>query len=56
MQAISQSTCSNEQSCVTDPSCLCYYSGICEFRAKKADDAPVFVPNDPAGNYYYCKQ
>lgn len=34
----------------------CYCSGICGFRDRRPDDNPVYVENDPNGNYYYCKQ
>jgi hypothetical protein len=37
-------------------SCQCYCSKKCGPRDKKPDDKPVYVENDPAGNYCYCKQ
>lgn len=36
--------------------CQCYCSRKCGPRVKEADDVPVYVPNDPAGHYCYCKQ
>ncbi len=33
----------------------CYCSGICGFRDRRPDDNPVYVENDPYGNYCYCK-
>lgn len=36
--------------------CRCYCSKKCGPRDKKPDDRPVFVENDPAGNFCYCKQ
>jgi hypothetical protein len=34
----------------------CYCSGICAVRDVTSEDNPVYVENDPNGNYYYCKQ
>ena len=36
--------------------CQCYCSKECGPRDKKPEDSPVFVENDPAGNFCYCKQ
>jgi hypothetical protein len=37
-------------------SCKCYCAWECDVRDKKPDDKPVYVENDPAGIYCYCKQ
>lgn len=44
-----------EEQCTMDNSCQCYCSHLCGFRDKEADDMPVYVPNDPYGNFCYCK-
>lgn len=36
--------------------CQCYCSWKCGPRDKQPDDKPVYVENDPAGIYCYCKQ
>lgn len=36
--------------------CQCYCSWECGPRDKTPDDKPVYVENDPAGIYCYCKQ
>lgn len=49
--------CKTAQECADlTNSCNCYCSRKCGPRAKQADDKPVFVANDPYGNYCYCKQ
>jgi hypothetical protein len=49
--------CPAQDSCADiNNSCKCYCAHICEPRDKKPEqDNPVWVPNDPAGNYCYCK-
>lgn len=37
-------------------SCQCYCSWKCGPRDKQPDDKPIYVENDPAGIYCYCKQ
>jgi hypothetical protein len=49
--------CTNVKECADlYNSCQCYCSRKCGFRDKQTDDTPIFVPNDPAGHYCYCKQ
>ncbi|MGC2310814.1 MAG: hypothetical protein WA432_04295 [Candidatus Babeliaceae bacterium] len=48
------SMCQTAQEC-RDNSCQCYCSRICRPRDKNATDRPVFVKDDPAGHYCYCK-
>lgn len=50
-----RSACRTEESCLNDQNCQCYCSVKCGFREKRPDDAPVFLENDPYGNYCYCK-
>ena len=51
--------CGNEQSCKTDPNCLCYCAVACNPRPKKAGvDQPLWFPKnspqDPWGQGCYC--
>lgn len=48
--------CPLESDCATNNSCECYCSRKCNYRKKEADDVTVYVKNDPAGHYCYCKQ
>lgn len=36
--------------------CQCYCSRKCGPRNKTPEDKPVWVENDPYGNFCYCKQ
>jgi hypothetical protein len=45
--------CSSHEACINDDSCLCYCSRICEYRAKKEDDRPVW---DEEKGMCFCKQ
>ncbi len=50
--------CPNKSECqnVYNKKCKCYCSHECGPREKRADeDNPVYVENDPYGNYCYCK-
>ncbi len=49
--------CVNREACETDPDCLCYSSDECTFRKKnQSTDHPVFIDDDPYGNYCYCNR
>jgi hypothetical protein len=49
--------CATTKSC-SDPDnpCKCYCSKSCGPRDKQIDDNPIFVQDDPAENFCYCKQ
>lgn len=49
--------CPTQQNCknLNNP-CKCYCSHKCGPRDKKADDRPIWIENDPEGNFCYCKQ
>jgi hypothetical protein len=48
--------CKTKQSCLNNPKCECYCGVECGPRQKKADDAPIWIENDPYGHNCYCKQ
>lgn len=50
------SRCQGKQDCLENPACLCYCSGICDYREKTPEDNPVYIQNDPYGHFCYCKQ
>lgn len=45
-----------EDTCVSDPDCLCWCSVECDFRKKNDTDSPIYVENDKNGKFCYCKQ
>lgn len=42
------------QDCAKSTVCYCSEDG--DYRTRRSDDTPIFVPNDPYGIYCYCKQ
>lgn len=55
--AVHHPVCMSKQECTDhNNSCQCYCARVCGMREKKSNDRPVFVPDDPYGNYCYCKQ
>lgn len=48
--------CKDENTCLNDPSCMCWCSVKCGYRKKTAEDSPVFVADDANGKHCYCKQ
>ena len=56
-----ESICKGEENCINNDNCLCYCSGICDFRKKhlgddgKQKDDPVYIKDDPYGIHCYCK-
>jgi hypothetical protein len=58
LSAQSDESCgANKQACQDKANpCKCYCSEQCAPRDKKEKDNPVYVENDPYGNYCYCQQ
>lgn len=49
--------CPTKQTCKDKGNaCQCWCSHKCGPRDKEEDDNPVYVNDDPYGNYCYCKQ
>ena len=48
--------CPTKKTCINKKDCKCWCSHLCGPREKEEDDSPVYVNDDPYGNYCYCKQ
>ena len=56
-QRVQNQPCQNREDCEDlNNTCRCYCSRMCGFREREANDAPIYVEDDPAGNHCYCRQ